>query len=73
MTVFDGPNLVILLGIKGFCWSLFFFVNVRNEMMLAFYSEDERINEGGDLQNAINLTRDNIKAIIMTYRKSAWR
>ncbi|CAI9264047.1 unnamed protein product [Lactuca saligna] len=33
--------------------------------MLAFYSEEGKVNEGGDLQNAINLTRDNIKAIIM--------
>lgn len=33
--------------------------------MLAFYSEEGKINEGEDLQNAIKLTRNNIKAIIM--------
>lgn len=33
--------------------------------MLAFYSEEGKVNEDDDLQNAIKLTRDNIKAIIM--------
>lgn len=33
--------------------------------LLAFYSEDGKVDEGDDLQNAIKLTRDNIKAIIM--------
>ncbi|KAL6227068.1 hypothetical protein ACLB2K_001027 [Fragaria x ananassa] len=34
--------------------------------LLAFYSEEAKVNESEDnLQNAINLTRDNIKAIIM--------
>ncbi|KVI02897.1 cytochrome P450 84A1-like [Cynara cardunculus var. scolymus] len=33
--------------------------------MLAFYSEEGKVNEGEDLQNAIRLTRNNIKAIIM--------
>ncbi|XP_076936520.1 cytochrome P450 84A1-like [Bidens hawaiensis] len=33
--------------------------------MLAFFSELGRINEGEDLHNAIRLTRNNIKAIIM--------
>ncbi|KAJ0642908.1 putative cytochrome P450 [Helianthus annuus] len=41
---------------------------VDNDMvdeMLAFYGEEGKINEGEDLQNAIRLTRNNIKAIIM--------
>lgn len=33
--------------------------------MLAFYSEEGKVNEGQDLQNTIRLTRNNIKAIIM--------
>ncbi|KAM3363056.1 cytochrome 84A1 [Capsicum galapagoense] len=33
--------------------------------LLAFYSEETKVNEPEDLQNAIRLTRDNIKAIIM--------
>ncbi|CBI17416.3 unnamed protein product, partial [Vitis vinifera] len=33
--------------------------------LLAFYSEEAKVNESEDLQNAIELTRDNIKAIIM--------
>lgn len=33
--------------------------------LLAFYSEEAKVNESEDLQNAIKLTRDNIKAIIM--------
>lgn len=33
--------------------------------LLAFYSEETKVNESEDLQNAIRLTRDNIKAIIM--------
>ncbi|VVA09837.1 PREDICTED: cytochrome [Prunus dulcis] len=34
--------------------------------LLAFYSDEAKVNESDDnLQNAINLTRDNIKAIIM--------
>ncbi|KAK1423580.1 hypothetical protein QVD17_18884 [Tagetes erecta] len=33
--------------------------------MLAFYSEEERVKDGDDLQNVIRLTRNNIKAIIM--------
>ncbi|PNT36279.1 hypothetical protein POPTR_005G117500v4 [Populus trichocarpa] len=33
--------------------------------MLTFYSEETKVNESDDLQNAIKLTRDNIKAIIM--------
>ncbi|XVF62145.1 hypothetical protein PTKIN_Ptkin08bG0193500 [Pterospermum kingtungense] len=33
--------------------------------LLAFYSEEAKVNESEDLQNAIRLTRDNIKAIIM--------
>nr|BAM66576.1 ferulate-5-hydroxylase [Chrysanthemum x morifolium] len=42
--------------------------DAENDMvdeMLAFYSEEGKINEVDDLQNAIKLTRDNIKAIIM--------
>ncbi|XP_076899624.1 cytochrome P450 84A1-like [Bidens hawaiensis] len=42
--------------------------NVDNDMvdeMLAFYSEEGKVNETEDLHNAIMLTRDNIKAIIM--------
>ncbi|KAI3420637.1 GATA-type domain-containing protein [Psidium guajava] len=33
--------------------------------LLAFYSEEAKVNESDDLQNSIRLTRDNIKAIIM--------
>lgn len=33
--------------------------------LLAFYSEEMKVNESDDLQNAIKLSRDNIKAIIM--------
>ncbi|KNA03107.1 hypothetical protein SOVF_212300, partial [Spinacia oleracea] len=33
--------------------------------LLNFYSEEAKVNESEDLQNAIKLTRDNIKAIIM--------
>ncbi|KAL9245665.1 hypothetical protein vseg_019290 [Gypsophila vaccaria] len=33
--------------------------------LLNFYSEEGKVIEGDDLQNAIELTRDNIKAIIM--------
>ncbi|GAB4848501.1 hypothetical protein Ancab_003206 [Ancistrocladus abbreviatus] len=33
--------------------------------LLAFYSEETKVSESDDLQNAIRLTRDNIKAIIM--------
>lgn len=33
--------------------------------LLAFYSEEAKVSESEDLQNAIRLTRDNIKAIIM--------
>ncbi|XVF15857.1 hypothetical protein REPUB_Repub09cG0192400 [Reevesia pubescens] len=33
--------------------------------LLAFYSEEAKVNESEDLQNSIKLTRDNIKAIIM--------
>ncbi|XAR57954.1 hypothetical protein NMG60_11026274 [Bertholletia excelsa] len=33
--------------------------------LLAFYSEEANVSESDDLQNAIKLTRDNIKAIIM--------
>lgn len=33
--------------------------------LLNFYSEETKVNESEDLQNAIRLTRDNIKAIIM--------
>ncbi|KAL3527173.1 hypothetical protein ACH5RR_011829 [Cinchona calisaya] len=33
--------------------------------LLAFYSEEAKVNESEDLQNAIKLTKDNIKAIIM--------
>ncbi|XP_071693099.1 cytochrome P450 84A1-like [Rutidosis leptorrhynchoides] len=43
-------------------------INGDNDMvdeMLAFYSEEGKVNEEDDLQNAIRLTRSNIKAIIM--------
>ncbi|CAI9110884.1 OLC1v1010976C1 [Oldenlandia corymbosa var. corymbosa] len=33
--------------------------------LLAFYSEEAKVTDSDDLQNAIRLTRDNIKAIIM--------
>ncbi|EOX90921.1 hypothetical protein QUC31_002851 [Theobroma cacao] len=33
--------------------------------LLAFYSEEAKVNESEDLQNSIKFTRDNIKAIIM--------
>ncbi|XP_021718110.1 cytochrome P450 84A1-like [Chenopodium quinoa] len=33
--------------------------------LLNFYSDETKVNESEDLQNAIRLTRDNIKAIIM--------
>ncbi|MBA0768974.1 hypothetical protein Gotri_017744 [Gossypium trilobum] len=33
--------------------------------LLAFYSEEAKVNESEDLQNSINLTKDSIKAIIM--------
>ncbi|KAM7516168.1 hypothetical protein LguiA_005751 [Lonicera macranthoides] len=33
--------------------------------LLAFYSDEAKVNESEDLQNSIKLTRDNIKAIIM--------
>ncbi|KAJ8764485.1 hypothetical protein K2173_006225 [Erythroxylum novogranatense] len=33
--------------------------------LLAFYSDEAKVNESDDLQNSIRLTRDNIKAIIM--------
>uniref|UniRef100_A0A5B7AK51 Putative ferulate 5-hydroxylase n=1 Tax=Davidia involucrata TaxID=16924 RepID=A0A5B7AK51_DAVIN len=33
--------------------------------LLAFYSHEAKVTESDDLQNAIRLTRDNIKAIIM--------
>lgn len=33
--------------------------------LLAFYSEEGKVSESDDLHNAIRLTRDNIKAIIM--------
>lgn len=33
--------------------------------LLAFYSEDAKVSDSEDLQNAIRITRDNIKAIIM--------
>ncbi|TYH42238.1 hypothetical protein ES332_D11G050200v1 [Gossypium tomentosum] len=33
--------------------------------LLAFYREEAKVNEPEDLQNSINLTKDNIKAIIM--------
>ena len=33
--------------------------------LLAFYSEEAKLNESEDLQNSIKLTKDNIKAIIM--------
>ena len=35
--------------------------------LLAFYSEEAKVNESDDLQNSIKLTRDNIKAIIMVF------
>ncbi|KMT09512.1 hypothetical protein BVRB_6g129780 [Beta vulgaris subsp. vulgaris] len=41
---------------------------VENDMvddLLNFYSEETKVNESEDLQNAIKLTRNNIKAIIM--------
>ncbi|KAH7519958.1 hypothetical protein FEM48_Zijuj08G0092500 [Ziziphus jujuba var. spinosa] len=34
--------------------------------LLAFYSDEAKVKESEDLQNSITLTRDNIKAIIMT-------
>uniref|UniRef100_A0A5B7AIT1 Putative ferulate 5-hydroxylase n=1 Tax=Davidia involucrata TaxID=16924 RepID=A0A5B7AIT1_DAVIN len=33
--------------------------------LLAFYSDEAKVTESDDLQNAVRLTRDNIKAIIM--------
>ncbi|KAJ8558334.1 hypothetical protein K7X08_005100 [Anisodus acutangulus] len=33
--------------------------------LLAFYGEETKVNDSDDLQNALRLTRDNIKAIIM--------
>lgn len=33
--------------------------------LLAFYSEEAKVNESDDLHNSIKLTKDNIKAIIM--------
>ncbi|KAJ7953080.1 Cytochrome P450 [Quillaja saponaria] len=33
--------------------------------LLAFYSDEAKVNESADLQNSIKLTKDNIKAIIM--------
>ncbi|KAF2312362.1 hypothetical protein GH714_034367 [Hevea brasiliensis] len=33
--------------------------------LLAFYSDEAKVNESDDLQNSFKLTRDNIKAIIM--------
>ncbi|XP_050230377.1 cytochrome P450 84A1-like [Mercurialis annua] len=33
--------------------------------LLAFFSDEAKVNESEDLQNSIKLTRDNIKAIIM--------
>ena len=33
--------------------------------LLAFYSEETKVNELDDLQNPIKLTRDDFKAIIM--------
>ncbi|GLT39208.1 hypothetical protein SLA2020_134140 [Shorea laevis] len=33
--------------------------------LLAFFSEEAKVNESADLQNSIKLTKDNIKAIIM--------
>ncbi|KAF2290823.1 hypothetical protein GH714_015648 [Hevea brasiliensis] len=33
--------------------------------LLAFYSDEPKVNESDDLQNSFKLTRDNIKAIIM--------
>ena len=33
--------------------------------LLAFYSEEAKVSDSEDLQNAIRLTRYNIKAIIM--------
>ncbi|KAK8710848.1 hypothetical protein V6N13_146157 [Hibiscus sabdariffa] len=33
--------------------------------LLAFYSEEAKVDESDDLQNSIKLTKDNIKAIIM--------
>nr|GMC57532.1 cytochrome P450 84A1-like [Ipomoea batatas] len=35
------------------------------DQLLEFYSEEAAVNESEDLQNAIKLTRDNIKAVIM--------
>ncbi|KAF7809685.1 Cytochrome P450 84A1 [Senna tora] len=43
-------------------------VNEETDMvdeLLAFYSEEAKVNETEDLQNSIKLTKDNIKAIIM--------
>lgn len=37
--------------------------------LLAFYSDEAKVNESEDLQNSIKLTRDNIKAIIMVSPK----
>ncbi|KAI3761072.1 hypothetical protein L1987_51478 [Smallanthus sonchifolius] len=42
--------------------------NLNNDIvdeMLAFYSKEGKVNDDEDLHNAIMLTRDNIKAIIM--------
>ncbi|KAJ4851093.1 hypothetical protein Tsubulata_016169 [Turnera subulata] len=42
--------------------------DANNDMvdeLLAFYSDEAKVNESEDLQNSIKLTRDNIKAIIM--------
>ncbi|MCD9646790.1 cytochrome P450, partial [Datura stramonium] len=33
--------------------------------LLAFYSEETKVNETDDFRNALRLTRDNIKSIIM--------
>ncbi|KAI8030654.1 Cytochrome P450 84A1 [Camellia lanceoleosa] len=35
--------------------------------LLAFYSDEAKVTESDDIQNAIKLTRDNIKAIIMIF------
>ncbi|GMP31867.1 hypothetical protein CsSME_00005912 [Camellia sinensis var. sinensis] len=37
--------------------------------LLAFYGDEAKVSESDDLQNAIRLTRDNIKAIIMVSQK----
>lgn len=38
--------------------------------LLAFYGEKTKLNDSDDLTNALRLTRDNIKSIIMVSSKS---